>query len=652
MKRNLKCLMCTVVLTGLAVILTGTSANLISAQPENGSPSDSASLPSAPILYFVDSTGDGGNGGSATTCNDGTGHCTLRAAMEAANANPGLDGIDIGIPLTDPGCNATTGQCIINLTRALPNILEGVAIDGPNPALLTVRRDSGLPEFRIFDVTTSDTVRFSGMTISGGVADSGGGIRNSFGGTVNVTHCTVSENGVDGFGGGIANFGSTMNITESTITDNVGHLGGGIANQGSMNINRSTISFNFAYIGFGSFGGGIRNGSGTLNITNSTIYENFANAFGGAIFNAAAATVNLTNSTIVGNDTSGGGQFGGLAGGIYNETMTVNVKNSIIALNNAPDGGPDVYGNFASFGYNLIGITSGGFGFSAATDQTGTTASPLDPEIVFLHNYGGPTQTVALDCGSPALDRGSSSGLTGNLITDQRGPGFLRTVDEPLIPNATDGDGTDIGAYEAQPCGAATPTPTPAPTATPTPTPTPTPTCPPITVKPATLPNGILGRPYNKLFTATGGNGPHTFSVSDGSLPPGLNLAIGGALSGTPTTEGNFEFTILATDRRGCTGKRHYWVSFKCPTITLSPSTFPRAVVGHVYSRTMTASNGTAPYNFVVLSGGLPPGLSLSSGGVLSGIPTRTGTYQFYIDVKDAYGCFTIRSYNLVVARN
>ena len=156
---------------------------------------------------------------------------------------------------------------------------------------------------------------------------------------MNITNCTVTRNGVNHFGGGIANFGSTMNITNCTISENQGHTGGGIVNQGSMNISGSTINDNLAFIIFGSSGGGIYNVSGTLNVTNCTFTLNFANAFGGAIFNAAAATVNLTNSTIVGNSTSGGGIFGGVAGGIYNETVTVNVKSSIIALNTAPDGG-------------------------------------------------------------------------------------------------------------------------------------------------------------------------------------------------------------------------------------------------------------------------------------------------------------------------
>src|SRR6266550_7655945 len=65
---------------------------------------DIASTSQAGILYTVDSTGDGGLVGSSNFCNDGTGKCTLRAAIQAANLHAGEDGIDISIPASDPNC--------------------------------------------------------------------------------------------------------------------------------------------------------------------------------------------------------------------------------------------------------------------------------------------------------------------------------------------------------------------------------------------------------------------------------------------------------------------------------------------------------------------------------------------------------------------
>src|SRR5204862_4817240 len=109
---------------------------------------------------------------------------------------------------------------------------------------------------------------------------------------------------------------------------------------------------------------------------------------------------------------------------------------------------PDISGTFSSKGFNLIGKKEGITGFTTATDLKGTIKSPLDPKCDTrgLRFNGGPTQTIALLPGSPALDKGTSVSLAGTLTTDQRGTGFPRKFDNLSIANATGGDGTDIGA--------------------------------------------------------------------------------------------------------------------------------------------------------------------------------------------------------------
>jgi hypothetical protein len=151
-----------------------------------------------------------------------------------------------------------------------------------------------------------------------------------------------------------------------------------------------------------------------------------------------------------------------LGGGIFNLAGTVNVKSAIIALNlvyaqdGTPGSNPDASGAFTSHGFNLIGKRDGSTGFNQPTDQTGTLASPLDPKLypVGMANNGGPTLTISLLPGSPAIDKGNSHcltcGPTGVLPTDQRDAGFPRTFDDPAVLNATGGDGTDIGAFEVQ----------------------------------------------------------------------------------------------------------------------------------------------------------------------------------------------------------
>jgi hypothetical protein len=173
--------------------------------------------------------------------------------------------------------------------------------------------------------------------------------------------------------------------------------------------------------------------------------------------------------------------------------------------------------------------------------------------------------------------------------------------------------------------------------------------CATITLSPATLPDGTVGATYNQTITASSGTAPYTFAVTSGALPPGITLSSAGLLSGTPTSPGSFPFTVTATDANGCTGSRSYTVLINCATITLSPATLPGGTVGAVYNQTITASGGTAPYTFAVTSGTLPPGLTLSSTGLLSGTPTTAGSFNFTVTATDANGCTGSREYALVI---
>ena len=175
--------------------------------------------------------------------------------------------------------------------------------------------------------------------------------------------------------------------------------------------------------------------------------------------------------------------------------------------------------------------------------------------------------------------------------------------------------------------------------------------CPTITVSPATLPNGTLAVPYNQTITASGGTAPHFFSVTAGSLPPGLFLSGGGLLSGTPTSSGAFSFTVRATDANECSGSRAYSISIGgggCETLTLSPSSLLGGAVGVPYHRALTVSGGAGPDNLSLTAGSLPPGVALI-GGVLSGTPTAIGTFTFRITARDANECTASRNYALTI---
>ena len=81
-----------------------------------------------------------------------------------------------------------------------------------------------------------------------------------------------------------------------------------------------------------------------------------------------------------------------------------------------------------------------------------------------------------------------------------------------------------------------------------------------LTLTPSTLPSGPYATPYSQNLSATGGLGPYSFAVTSGSVPPGLALAVSGAITGKPSASGSFPFTVTATDSTGATGTRAYTV--------------------------------------------------------------------------------------------
>jgi len=314
----------------------------------------------------------------------------------------------------------------------------------------------------------SGTVNVTNGTFSGNFATLGGGISNIGSGTVKVANSTFSGNFGVRFttgvppsvnGAAIFNQGGTVEVANSTLSGNHagGGSGGGIHNRegGTVKVTNSTLSGNTvgSFFNEGWFGGGIYNDNGTVEVTNSTLSGNEATNPGGqgaGLYNKAG-TVTLTNSTISGNkaNPNTANTFPGIlpdpisSGAIWNGG-TLNVKNTIIALNTAATN-PDVSGSFVSGGYNLIGNGTGSTGFTTVGDRVGTAAAPIDPLLNPLADNGGPTQTVALQPGSPAINGGdpafvlTSGPFIGPPFYDQRGISPFNRVSGGII---------DIGAFE------------------------------------------------------------------------------------------------------------------------------------------------------------------------------------------------------------
>ena len=172
----------------------------------------------------------------------------------------------------------------------------------------------------------------------------------------------------------------------------------------------------------------------------------------------------------------------------------------------------------------------------------------------------------------------------------------------------------------------------------------------PIVVNPASLPTATVGTAYSQTVSATGGTGSYTFSVSAGVLPAGLTLnASSGVISGTPTTAGASSFTIRATDGSGAFGTRAYSVTTSA-AVTVNPASLPNGTVGTAYSRTITATGGTAPYTYSVSAGTLPAGLTLNATtGVLAGTPTAAATSSFTLRATASNGAIGTRAYSVTI---
>ncbi len=141
-------------------------------------------------------------------------------------------------------------------------------------------------------------------------------------------------------------------------------------------------------------------------------------------------------------------------------------------------------------------------------------------------------------------------------------------------------------------------------------------------------PAGTVGVAYTHTFPATGGTTPYIFSITSGSLPPGLTLNTAtGVVSGTPTTANTYNFTIQVEDADSLTASANCSITITPPApLAIACDSPPDAVNGVPYSHAFPASGGTEPYTFAIILGALPPGLTLNAEtGVVSGTPDVPG---------------------------
>lgn len=152
-----------------------------------------------------------------------------------------------------------------------------------------------------------------------------------------------------------------------------------------------------------------------------------------------------------------------------------------------------------------------------------------------------------------------------------------------------------------------------------------------------TLPAGAVNGSYYQSLAATGGNGNYSWSLDSGNLPPNTTLYSNGTISGTPTSSGHYSFIVRLSDSQSpsVSVTKPFSLDIYNSSISITTASVTNGTSGTAYSQQLYASGGNNSYVWSIISGSLPAGLSLSSSGLLSGIPADVGQFSFTAQVTD-----------------
>jgi hypothetical protein len=506
---------------------------------------------------------------SVTNLND-SGPGSLRQAIIEANADPNTPHtITFGV----------TGT--ITLTSALPVITRSMTISGPGVNQITI---SGNQTFQLFIIDLEATLDISNVTVRAGFAPNaafGGAFQAA--GALNVDTCVISDNTSPVIAGSaIGGVGGPITIRNSLFTGNRGVL---LIHGGTLTVENTTFSGN-------------------------TVFSLYF------FPDLAPVSVTFRNATMA--NVSGSGVF---FDGRF-QAMTFTTQNSIYQNGGTNFQSTSTPPTFTTLGGNINDDNSFATSLTGTNDLVNTNAL-----LSALGNYGGPTQTVAILPGSPAIDNSVAVGAPAN---DARG------IARPQL------SGIDSGAFESRgfslniaggnnqsaPVGSAFPT------------------SPSVGVSPLAAGEPVDGG--RVTFTAPSSGASCSFQsnpapISGGLASPGLTPA--NTITGGP-------YTVSAAARGG--NSVNFSLTNICRTISLTPSggSLAGGTVGQNYNQSVSASGGLTPYGYVVTGGTLPNGLNLSPTGTISGIPTASGTFNFTVTATDSSACGQSGNYAITIAPN
>jgi len=372
-------------------------------------------------------TDNGGPGGQMVTATTGD----LRYCVEQADATHTATSDSIGFSSaltsqpTTITLNSANGPLV--LSDSNPVTMDGVG-------MISV---SGGGQVGVFNITSGNVTMNNLAIINGFTAGYGGGIFNQ--GTLTLNNCLLDHDSANGIGGGgIANYGGTITLNSCTFSNDSATYsnseGGGLATFSAGHVAKTRVNGCTFSLCSAHAGGGMFTSSSDCVVTNCTFSNNSA-FHGGAFVPFNNRTMTMINCTISGNSATsvGGGIW------IWGPT-TFNLINTIVAGNTATSSGPDISGTVATADHNLIGNASGSSGLKNGVNGNivGGNGNPvINPMLGPLQNNGGPTQTMALLPGSPAIAAADNSMAPA---TDQRGYNRIDLA----------GETTDIGAFEVQ----------------------------------------------------------------------------------------------------------------------------------------------------------------------------------------------------------